>query len=273
MMEISFIKLSPTQNMTVLILSDVADQRRAEVAARLLAYDSVFAEQAGYVLQPSKAGANAALQMMGGEFCGNATMSLAAYLAEQERLVKGETREYQLQVSGTDELVPCRIKRLEDGYEGTVKMPLPLGTRKITLATDCGVVQAKLISFSGIAHIVLPISLGVSSEEAERRLPQWNEEIGADALGALIVNESTLEVHPVVYVPAIQTVTHERGCGSGAAAIACDQLYSTGGTHTRVEVRQPGGVICAEVFAEGGTIRDLTIQAKVCIVARGIAYI
>ena len=80
-MKISFVKTSPAQNVTVLVTSPVPRDRQAETAAKLLAYDGVGGEQAGFLETPTMPGADARLQMMGGEFCGNAAMSLGAYLA------------------------------------------------------------------------------------------------------------------------------------------------------------------------------------------------
>ena len=69
-MDIQFIKTSPTQNVTILVLTQVPRASQPEIAAQLLRYDGVGGEQVGF-LEPSQT-ARARLQMMGGEFCGNA---------------------------------------------------------------------------------------------------------------------------------------------------------------------------------------------------------
>ena len=104
-MEIEFIKTSPTQNMTVLVKTPVPREKQLALAERLIAYDSVYAEQAGYIEEPENPQAAKHLQMMAGEFCGNASLSLAAWLAQKDGLAAGETREYLLEVSGTEGLV------------------------------------------------------------------------------------------------------------------------------------------------------------------------
>ncbi|WP_124984545.1 hypothetical protein [Anaerotignum faecicola] len=45
-MEVKFIKASPTENMTLLIETPVAREKQLAVAERLIAYGSVYAEQA-----------------------------------------------------------------------------------------------------------------------------------------------------------------------------------------------------------------------------------
>ena len=119
-MEISFVKLSPTQNVTVLATSPVPRAEQPAAAARLLAYDGVGGEQAGFLEKPVHSAARARLQMMGGEFCGNAAMSLSAYLARQDGLADGASEEYLLEVSGAEGLVPCRVERRGDAFMGTV---------------------------------------------------------------------------------------------------------------------------------------------------------
>ena len=124
-MELRFIKTNPTENMTLLIETPVPREQQLAIAQRLIAYGSVYAEQAGYIEQATQPLAEKRLQMMAGEFCGNASLSLAAVLAEEKGLQIGEECEILLEVSGADELVQCRMKREEDGFFGRVVMPLP----------------------------------------------------------------------------------------------------------------------------------------------------
>ena len=85
-MEVKFIKASPTENMTLLIETPVAREKQLAVAERLIAYGSVYAEQAGYIEEAENPAAEKRLQMMAGEFCGNASLSLAAWLAQKKNL-------------------------------------------------------------------------------------------------------------------------------------------------------------------------------------------
>ena len=124
-MELKFIKTSPTENMTLLIETPVPREKHLEIAEKLIAYGSVYAEQAGYIEEPENPAAAKRLQMMAGEFCGNASLSLAAVLAEEKGLAVGEETEIILEVSGADSLVNCHMKKEEKGFTGRVAMPLP----------------------------------------------------------------------------------------------------------------------------------------------------
>ena len=117
-MELQFIKASPTENMTLLIETPVPREEHLAVAEKLIAYGSVYAEQAGYIEEPENPAAVKRLQMMAGEFCGNASLSLAAVLAEEKGLSVGEETEIILEVSGADSLVNCHMKKEEKGFTG-----------------------------------------------------------------------------------------------------------------------------------------------------------
>ena len=81
-MEIKFVKINPTQNMTILVESPISRKDQPTIASQLMNYDSVFAEQVGFIEAPLfYPDSWARIQMMGGEFCGNATLSLAALLS------------------------------------------------------------------------------------------------------------------------------------------------------------------------------------------------
>lgn len=136
-MEVKFIKASPTENMTLLIETPVAREKQLAVAERLIAYGSVYAEQAGYIEEAENPAAEKRLQMMAGEFCGNASLSLAAWLAQKKNLQIGEKTEITLEVSGAEELVRCEMKReAEHRFLGRVAMPLPQTIEKRAFTLD-----------------------------------------------------------------------------------------------------------------------------------------
>lgn len=265
-MEISFVKLSPTQNVTVLATSPVPRAEQPAAAAKLLAYDGVGGEQAGFLEKPAHSAARARLQMMGGEFCGNAAMSLGAYLAWQDGLADGASEEYLLEVSGAEGLVSCRVERRGDAFAGTVRMPLPTGIGRAKLPCDAGEIGLARVDLPGITHLVAPMD-GLSREEIQRRIRQWNGEIRADALGVLRWDEAAGRMEPIVYVPETDSAVWERGCGSGSAAYGAAMAWKTG-REVEIPVRQPGGTITVRAGEKG-----VSIRGKVKIVMRGEAYV
>ena len=79
-MKLELVMADPAGNRTALVLSPVPPEGRGPLAARLMALPELHAEQVGFVLPPS-AGGLFRLEMMGGEFCGNAARSFGLYLA------------------------------------------------------------------------------------------------------------------------------------------------------------------------------------------------
>lgn len=271
-MELRFIKTSPTENMTLLIETPVPREQHLEVAEKLIAYGSVYAEQAGYIEESENPAAEKRLQMMAGEFCGNASLSLAAVLAEEKGLDVGEETEIILEVSGADSLVRCQMKKEETGFSGRVAMPLPkaIEYRKFHLEGD--IFELAVVVFEGISHIIVPVSLWGEKavEKAEQAAKVWADEMPA-AFGILLFAEEKGELKPLVSVQGV-TLIWERGCGSGTSAIGA-YLAEREGKSLSVSLKQPGGMMGAEVSYVNGTFESLSITGKVSIVAKGTAYL
>lgn len=79
-MEIQYLLADPTKNITVLVTTPVSRALQPELASLLLDLEPE-AEQVGFV--ETAADGQMRLQMMGGEFCGNATMSFGAWLCRR----------------------------------------------------------------------------------------------------------------------------------------------------------------------------------------------
>ena len=272
-MQVSFVKISPTQNITLFVTTPVSREMQPAVAERLLAPDGVGGEQVGFFEAPTLPGAPLRLQMMGGEFCGNATMALGAYTAWRANLPDGASAEYCFEISGAAEIVSCRIRRTGDVFEGTVDMPVCEAVTEAELDTDRGVVRLPVVRLPGISHIIAPNSLvQLSREEIERRIRGWNGGIGAAALGVLRYDEGEAYMEPVVYVPCTDSVVWERGCGSGSAALGC-YLACRSGHSVAANVRQPGGAISVSAELEDSRVKRLSISGQVTIIATGTAYL
>lgn len=269
-MQTAFTKWSPTENITVLVSSPVARSLQSEYATKLLG--GIGGEQVGFLETSPLSGARLRLQMMGGEFCGNATMTAGAYLARSENLPVGAQADYLIDVSGTFQPVPCRIERISDAWRGTVCMPLPECLERISLQTDAGTVALPLVRLPGIAHIVAPVETGLNCAQIERRIRSWNDVVRADALGVLLYDEARQSIRPIVYVPATDTACWERGCGSGTAALGAWQAHRRQSPFS-VSIRQPGGEIAVRAEANASRVASLSITGVVRLIAEGVAYL
>lgn len=271
-MELKFIKTSPTENMTLLIETPVPEERRLEIAEKLIAYGSIYAEQAGYIERSENPLAEKRLQMMAGEFCGNASLSLAAVLSEEKGISVGEETEIVLEVSGTDSLVRCQMKKEETGFFGRVSMPLPKSMGDKTFRLGGELYELFMVAFEGISHVIVPLSLWGedAGKKAEQAAKEWASEMPA-AFGILLFDEEKGTLQPLVSVQGVSLIW-ERGCGSGTSAIGA-YLAAKKGESVSVSLIQPGGIMGAEVSYANGKIESLYITGKVSIVARGTAYL
>ena len=120
-----FTKYSPCGNTTILVReSSLSPADRARVAAEIIAPGHLEAEQAGYV---DTAAPVPRLDMMGGEFCVNATRAFAALLAEEGKLSpESGGLGGIVSVSGMPERLRVRVRRLAaHRFESSVLLDLP----------------------------------------------------------------------------------------------------------------------------------------------------
>ncbi len=272
-MKVDFIKLSPTENMTILVKTPVPRDKQLAVGTALMEYSSVYGEQAGFIEPPECGEAEARLQMMAGEFCGNGTMAAAAYIASQREMETGERTDIKLEVSGAEGVLTCGVEKLEDGFRGTVDMPLPLGVKNEIYYIGGDAYDLPTVYLPGIRHIILPkktIGEGFK-EKTERSIKELEAKINDDAFGIIVFDEEQCRIDPLVIVKSAGSIFWERGCGSGSEAAGV-YLADRERKNISVGLKQPGGTIDVNVKYENG-IKSVAISGKVQISAEGTAYI
>ncbi|WP_397330898.1 diaminopimelate epimerase [Paenibacillus sp. JSM ZJ436] len=276
-MEVKFIKTNPTQNMTILVESRHGREDYGQVAQRMMSYDHVFAEQVGFIEQAEGQEAWARLQMMSGEFCGNAAMSLAAVMAWKWNLPLGRSLDIPLEVSGADQLLSCRVTAdAAPGYTCRLELPPPLSIEPsvLLLRESALTISAALVRYPGICHAILEVAPGEVNlrsiaEQAVQSLAAICDE---QAVGIMLYCPDTQEMEPLVYIPAANSLVWERGCGSGAAAVGA-WLARQQQRHIHTQIKQPGGTMDVWAQIENRQITRLAIQGQVHISASGTAYI
>ena len=71
-MELNILRADPAGNITVFVLDPVEKAQRAAIAEKIMAIPALKAEQVGYACT-AEDNVDGHMEMMGGEFCGNAT--------------------------------------------------------------------------------------------------------------------------------------------------------------------------------------------------------
>lgn len=265
---IHFIKTNPTQNMTLLVATPVPVEQQFALAERLMAYENVHGEQVGFIMETTHPAAKGRLRMMAGEFCGNATLSLGAWLLWKEGMAVGEVASFSLEVSGTTALVPCTFTRREQDFFGTVTMPLAERVEERRFSFQGETHTLPVVVFPGITHVILPKAQWI--DKAEAAALAWAGEL-PEVFGLLLWDSKTRALTPLVSVQNASMIW-ERGCGSGTAAIGVYEGLRTG-KNVSLGVKEPGGIMEVSVQVEAGIVTKIQVSGGITIVAEGTAYL
>ena len=138
--------LDPAGNVTAIVLSDVQAAERARIAAQLLRLPELRIEQAAFLTAP-RCGGEIRLEMMGGEFCGNALRCAGFYHALRTG-AQGKTC-VLAEISGAEGVQPVMADTAAG--EASTVMPLPRAVQP----ADWPDVQAVRVTFDGITHFVM----------------------------------------------------------------------------------------------------------------------
>ncbi len=255
MRSVQYVLLDPTGNLTCLVLDPVTEEERAGITAELMHR----CEQVGYLIPPKNPEARGRLQMMGGEFCGNAAMATAAWLAREDGLREGEETHVPLEVSGADGVLVCRIRREKECWQGTVEMPQILEICEREVAGRC----LTAVRLPGMLHLIR-LGKDPDREEMEKFLMKAAEQLPDPAIGFLQWDKEHGYLTPLVYVRDSGTMVWEQACGSGSSAVAACTAV-TEGRSVHLDIQQPGGVLTLDVTTEGKEIRRIELTGKIRI--------
>ena len=231
--------MDPTKNITALVETPVPPASRPFAASQIMKAEP-DCEQVGF-LSRTEAG-ETRLDMTGGEFCGNASMSAAALICAKEGLRQGQRRSLTLRVSGAAAPVEVCVTAAEQVvFDCTVNMPASEKIEEVTLPAGNREICLPAVFFPGIAHIIVTKD-ELAAGDAERVIKEWCLRLKAAALGVMLFDEKTLALRPMVYVPAADTMFWESSCASGSAAIGA-YLSEKSGAPVELCLNEPGGIL------------------------------
>ena len=267
----SFYKMSPSGNTTVLIKNkDSMDARyRALISNKILDPLHLGGEQVGVVSYLEDG--TPRLDMMGGEFCGNATRSvLALLLFEDSKSLKsiGENHwECHLSVSGVNEKVKGEC--FKEGSKINTKVYLSTKNHVEEKLLDGYKVFVAYLS--GITHVILnephfkfrKDNYVEFSKHVRDSLELQNE----SAVGLIFVqkNDNGVFIDPVVWVRDTDSTYYETACGSGTAAFGIvsalnnkrdfkERIYQPSKKSIELEVRLSSDALYVESVSIGGIV-------------------
>ena len=234
--------LNPAGNITAVVLSPVSPELRPALSRAIMAGGR--AEQVGFAALP-RLGGDCRIEMMGGEFCGNAVRSYGY-------LQKNGMAALSVEISGATAPVPVTVDPMQ--RSAFADMPLPLGVDWVSVRGK----QYPLIQCQGICHL---LALETEPDPAflEKARPELNR-LEQEAWGIMFL--SGLQLTPAVYVKSTDSLVWESSCGSGSVAAAW-YLAKENPAQDRFQFREPGGEISVEVRRENGTITGCSMGGPV----------
>ncbi len=240
----------PAGNTTAVVTTFVPARERVETARLIMSDPARRIEQVGFEVPPLYGG-DGRIEMMGGEFCGNAARSFGFLLCE-----RAGVSSRRVEVSGWNE--PLNVNCDVEHGRAFVEMPLP--ERYESLKTSGGDVFA-LVILPGIAHVI--VDSGVEDEHSliEECLSLAGKRF--DALGILFCEPGYIK--PVVYVSETGSIVEESSCGSGSLAAACNDARGREDGEHEYFFRQPGGVIHVNVVKEGHRIKSAVMGGALSV--------
>jgi diaminopimelate epimerase len=269
----------PAKNITAFVLSRTPPGARAALSAALLADPALGAEQAAFVIPPGRENNRYwRIEMMGGEFCGNAARSFGLYVAARTGLRGSHT--VVIESSGAAAPVPVRA----DTVTGRAEAEIP-GPRSVT-ALDFEGRSLAVCVFEGITHVLAPdlepcreIFFAIKSafEKTAPSLPGAfgvmfagppageTDAGGAEASFPSGAGAADGAMTPAVYVYGTDSLVFESSCGSGSAALAVCKSRPLGDGEARYRIRQPGGIIEARVVKRAGAAVSVAIGGPVTL--------
>ena len=221
-----FWKIIPGGNPTILIPSScVPGSMRARIAEAVMSPMHIGAEQVGFIDAD-----RCRLDMMGGEFCVNASRAFSLLLAEGGKLRPGPESwmEGEIHVSGCERPLRVRARKQANGlWRSDICLEFPEIPAPAALRDG-----SFLIELPGITHIIERCALPENVPDHCRIQRERNGLEGKKAVGHIWLetispsapmdgqDRPAYRITPVVWVGATDTLCQETACGSGTLAAA-----------------------------------------------------
>lgn len=223
-MQLRFIKASPCHNTTVFIFAEVPRAERVRVAQLALSKDYLSAEQVGFFVAPRTANAAARVEMAGDEFCGNATLALAARLVHIGMREPG--RFFAVEMSGIKQplTVSATPTDVSGHYRASAIMP-KIPAKSIQAITPKRVLtgrNAGMVFLPGMDTLLVD-DFSLSDDEFDRTqsdMKSWSLNVAGAVVAYQRVEGQRYRIKPYVDVRATGSRMYEQACGSGSWGLA-----------------------------------------------------
>lgn len=256
--KLKFIKINPAGNITLLYFNENIDENDIRKISKISMNElNLYAEQVGFIRERH-------LQMMGGEFCGNACRSFASLLAFKDIKFK-KKKNYKITCSGESAIleVDVRVSGIKNIFLAKIKMPKKISMEIINLNNkENETFTFYEIVFSGITHFIVKIPI---RDEIMDIVRDYSKKKNYPAFGVMFFDYKTMSMIPYVEVQGFEGVW-ENSCASGTTAIG---YYLNKYRNIYIEkIYQPSGWLEVSIKND-----DVFIDGPVEIIAEGIHYV
>lgn len=235
------LKVNPAGNITAFVFAKLEKSKKIELANHIMGRLDPTVEQVGFIYQD---GDSLRMDMMGDEFCANASRSFGLYLARKMNL-EGVAN-IMAHVSGRDLPVQVSVDTLSSSAQ--VGLGPARSVDSITIAKRA----YTLVVLDGISHVIVPQRQ--EDKDLVYEIIDFLEENHKDqAYGVLFFDEKVSFMVPYVYVGGTKSLIRESSCGSGTIALAY-YLNDKKDLNFKRDIHQPGGTISLEAGASASEI-------------------
>ncbi|MDY0235593.1 MAG: diaminopimelate epimerase [Gudongella sp.] len=273
-MQLKFVKINPCENMTVFILDEIPRDMHSKVAKKLMGYGSIYAEQVGFI---EKSEDIYRVQMMGGEFCGNASRGFASYMVYKNYpgIKKTDTvYNVPLEVSGLEKILNCKVSEglSPNTFFAKIEMPLPIDHKSTKINYKDRELSLFRVNFEGISHFIVDAQSINDKLNFFNQLKASIQDANLEAFGVMFYNKNTNYIEPLVYVRDTDTTCFERSCASGTAALGVSLAFESSQSQT-LKIGQPGGSLEVSVECRDNKIHHIELGGEIEIVAEGTVIV
>ncbi len=242
-MKLDYYLFNPTGNVTAFVSLPVSSRLHGKAVNTILETEP-SCEQVGFV--SAFRDNNITIRMSGGEFCGNASITLGAYYCMEKRI-----NEAEIAVNFEECEISCKvnIKKLPDNsFSGNVKMPKPLSILNRKYSLGGKTYTFPTVDYGNITHIICEGK--PEKQTAETAVKKWCEENKFKALGIMFYNKENQSITPLVFVNESKTLFWESSCASGTAAVG-EYLFSNEKECREYSFNEPKGKLKIKINENG----------------------
>lgn len=199
-------------NPTAILKNCESEEMFSKVADKI--YDlKPEVDQTAVILENNENGCT--FQLVGGEFCGNACLTICGYMKKEFNIENGYVINKIIDENNINHYIKINSKCDGDLYKLSIPKELLIKNISNTEASNY------IVEMNGITHIIIPKSFGEDNlKYVENEIKKLEEKkCVPDVLG--IIFYDGIKIDPFIWIKRIKLLQNQTSCLSGSVAVAC----------------------------------------------------